>query len=192
MQIVATSSILTSPIVMMVGGVILIFIYWTAVYNGLVSKRNEADRAFSGIDVQLKKRWELIPQLVEVVKGYATHEKEIFLKITESRKMAMESQKGSYLRMSSEQRIAQQTPKIMALAEKYPEIKADSQFLWLQRNLTEIEAQVSASRRAYNAAVLNYNNGLQTFPASIIARRHGFSALEFFNIELSERQNVSI
>jgi LemA protein len=181
-------------IVIVLGCVLLGLIYWAVVYNGLISKRNSAKRAFSGIDVQLKKRWDLIPQLVEVVKGYAAHEKEVFTKVIEARRMAMESYDGSLsrARMSSEQVIAKETPRIMALAEDYPEIKADEQFLWLQRNLVEVESQVSASSRAYNASVLKYNNGTQQFPSSLIAGKHGFAEMEFFTIKLKERKNVSI
>ena len=182
-------------LIMIVAGVALfIFIYWAVVYNGLVSKRNSAKRAFSGIDVQLKKRWDLIPQLVEVVKGYAAHEKEVFTKVIEARNAAMQLYDGSlsHARMSCEQVIAQETPRIMALAEDYPDIKANEQFLWLQRNLTEVESQISASRRAYNASVLKYNNKIEQFPSSIIANRNGFITMEFFTIELSERQNVSV
>ncbi len=147
---------------------------------------------FSGIDIQLKKRWDLIPRLVEVVKGYAAHEKDVFLKVVEARRLAIESKNHSHSRLSNEQVIAQETPKIIALAEKYPDLKADEQFLLLQRNLTEIESQISASRRAYNASVLRYNNSIQTFPANTIARKHQFEAMDFFSIELTERQNVSI
>jgi len=185
-------SIVTILFVIVVVCVVLGLLYWMVVYNGLVTKRNAVRSTFSGIDVQLKKRWDLIPRLVEVVKGYAAHEKEVFMKVTEARKLAMESRDDDYSRMSNEQVIAQETPKIMALAEKYPELKADDQFLWLQRNLTEIESQISASRRAYNATVLRYNNSLQTFPSSIIASKHEFKAMDFFSIELTERQNVRV
>ena len=178
--------------IIIIGVVVVGLIYYMAVYNGLISKRNSARRAFSGIDVQLKKRWDLIPQLVEVVKGYAAHEKEVFTRVIQARRAAMEARGDDHLRMSSERVIAQETPKIMALAENYPEINSDKQFLGLQRNLTEIESQISASRRAYNASVLRYNNGIQKFPSSIIAGKHGFGEMEFFSIELTERQNVRV
>lgn len=194
-----TSSHSSSPVIMIIlmmvlGVFLLVLIYWAVVYNGLVSKRNSAKRTFSGIDVQLKRRWDLIPQLVEVVKGYAAHEQEVFTKVIEARKRAMESYDGSLsrTRMGSEQVIARETPRIMALAESYPDIKADEQFLWLQRNLTEVESQISASRRAYNASVLKYNNGIEMFPSSMIANKHGFMAMEFFTIKLKEKQNVGI
>ncbi len=188
------NSSLPLPTVLLVFGgmVVFLLIYWTAVYNGLVAKGNSAKSAFSGIDVQLKNRWDLIPQLVEVTKGYAKHEHEIFIKLTEARAMAMRSVQNDHSRMTSEQVISEETPKILALAENYPDLKADEQFLLLQRNLTEIESQISASRRAYNASVLLYNNGLQMFPSSIIANKHQFKAMEFFSIDLAERDNVNI
>ncbi len=190
-MIVYTSSV-QGILIVLIGMVVVVLIYYMAVYNGLISKRNSARRAFSGIDVQLKKRWDLIPRLVEVVKGYAAHEKKVFTRVIEARKVAMEARDDGHLRMGSEKVIAMETPKIMALAENYPELKADKQFLWLQRNLTEIESQISASRRAYNASVLKFNNGIETFPSSIIASKHGFTTMDFFDIDLTERENVRI
>ena len=169
-------------------------IYYMAVYNGLINKRNSVENAYSGIDIQLKKRWDLIPQLVETVKGYAAHETELFERVVNARKMAKQSSvsNDNRDRFHQEEIISSETPVILALAENYPELKADKQFLWLQRNLTEMEAQISATRRTFNACILRYNNAIQTFPSSIIASKYGFSRMDFFSINSDQRHNVSI
>ncbi len=175
--------------------IVIIFIpliYWVSVYNGLINKRNSVQRAFSGIDIQLKKRWDLIPQLVETVKGYAKHESELFESITEARNLAIRSANDNRERFHQEERISQQTPSVLAIAENYPELKADKQFIWLQRNLTEVEAQISAARRTFNACILRYNNALQTFPSSIIANHHQFQPMDFYSISPDQRNNVHI
>ncbi|MEO1856183.1 MAG: LemA family protein [Rubritalea sp.] len=185
-------------LLMQLNGVLLIavlalpLICLVILYNGHVSRRNAADYAFSSIDVQLKKRWDLIPGLVETVKGYAKHEKELFVRVTEARKQAQAAQGDERFRREGE--VSQGLPQIMALAEGYPELKADRQFLSLQRNLTEVESQISAARRAYNAAITEYNDGVQMFPSSIVAGVFGFKKREWFQIESVERKvtNVSV
>ena len=161
-------------------------------YNGHVNRRNAVDYAFASIDVQLKKRWDLIPNLVNTVKGYAKHERELFENITQARQQARERHNKSYKRFEGERMIDHELPRLIAVAESYPELKSDKQFLNLQRNLTEIESQIAAARRAYNAAVMNYNNGVDMFPSSIIASICGFKRRQHFETDARERKNRSI
>ncbi|GAA5497433.1 protein LemA [Rubritalea halochordaticola] len=164
------------------------------IYNGHVSRRNAVEYAFSSIDVQLKKRWDLVPQLVETVKGYAKHEKETLERIVRARQLAKVAEHRMGERFMHESEISRDLPNLIGLAEQYPDLKADKQFLWLQRNLTEIESQISAARRAYNAAVNAYNDGIQMFPGSLVAGMFHFERKEYFDIDASERgvRNVQL
>lgn len=162
------------------------------IYNGHVNRRNAVDYAYASIDVQLKKRWDLIPTLVNTVKGYARHERELFENITTARNQAQRAHNASAQRFDHERHLDTHLPKLIAVAESYPEVKADQQFLNLQRNLTEIEAQIAAARRAYNASVMNYNNGVDMFPSSIIAIMFGFTRRQHFEAGVNEQNAPSI
>lgn len=155
-------------------------------FNGHVSRRNAVEYAFSSIDVQLKKRWDLIPGLVETARGYAKHEREVFERVVQARAQAQASEGEERFRWESS--VAQELPKLIALRESYPELKSDAHFLHLQRNLTEIESQISAARRAYNAAITDYNDGVQMFPSSVVAGMFGFKKRAWFQIEASEQE----
>lgn len=161
-------------------------------YNGHVNRRNAVDYAYASIDVQLKKRWDLIPNLVSAVKGYAKHEKELFEGIVQSRRQAKDIHDDSHDRFDGERQLDQQLPRLIAVAEAYPDLKADGQFLNLQRNLTEVEAQIAAARRAYNAAVMNYNNGIEMFPSSMVAGMFDFTRRQHFEAARSERGSRTI
>jgi len=161
-------------------------------YNGHINRRNAVDYAYASIDVQLKKRWDLVPNLVGTVKGYAKHERELFENITTARNQAQSVHDASSQRFDNERRLDSHLPRLIAVAESYPEIKADKQFLNLQRNLTEIEAQIAAARRAYNASVMNYNNGVDMFPSSIVAAMFGFSRRQHFETGAREREAQQI
>ena len=161
-------------------------------YNGHINRRNAVEYSYASIDVQLKKRWDLIPNLVNTVKGYAKHERELFESITAARAQAQGAHDDSPQRFDNENRLDSNLPKLIALAEGYPDLKADKQFLNLQRNLTEIEAQISAARRTYNASVMDYNNGVDMFPSSIVALIFGFRRKPHFEILAAERKNQSI
>jgi LemA protein len=174
---------------LLLGVPVLIFI---VIYNGHVNRRNAVDYAYSSIDVQLKKRWDLIPNLVRAVKGYAKHEQELFETVTQARSQAKNIHDDSRDRFDGERQLDQQLPQLIAVAEAYPELKADKQFLNLQRNLTEIEAQIAAARRAYNAAVMNYNNGVDMFPSSIVANMFGFTRRQHFETAQNERRSQSV
>jgi len=172
--------------ILLVGFPLLILAF---IYNGHINRRNAVDYAFASIDVQLKKRWDLIPNLVNTVKGFAKHEKDLLENIVRARQQARDRHDDSHARFEGERLIDQDLPQLLAVAESYPELKSDKQFLNLQRNLTEVEAQIAAARRAYNAAVMNYNNGVDMFPSSIVASMFGFTRRQHFETRISERVN---
>ena len=148
--------------------------------------------AFSTIDVMLKKRHELIPNLVETVKAFAAHEKDTFEKVIALRNQAVAPGIPEQERLQVEGKIGPQIGRLLAIAESYPELKSSDQFLNLQRNLTEIEEQISAARRAYNGAVLGINNAVESFPSNIIAAQFGFKRHDFFEASESSRESISV
>ncbi len=169
--------------------VVLVAAVW--LFNRLVRLRNEVDTGWSNIDVQLKRRNDLIPNLVEAVKGYASHERGVFEAVTEAR--AAVARAGSPREAGvADGLLAQALGSLFAVAEAYPELKASQNFLQLQEDLTDTEDKIAAARRYYNATVLAYNNAGQTFPALLVARAFGFSAREFFEAEEGERAPVAV
>lgn len=177
-----TSTLITLAIVV----VLIAFMY-----NFLVGKKNEVDNIFGGIDAILKKRYNLIPNLVETVKKYATHEKGILEKITEVRSRAMRSQSSDdKLALNSE--LSSMLGGIMVAVENYPDLKANQNFLHLQKTLNELEAQVSAARRAYNQAVTDYNNAIEMFPTNIIANFMSYRKKQVFEAKEIERENPNV
>ncbi|MCL4163336.1 UNVERIFIED_CONTAM: hypothetical protein GTU68_065725 [Idotea baltica] len=173
------------PIVIVVGLPLLIVII---MYNGFIGRRNAMRHAFSSIDVQLKKRWDLIPNLVETVKKYASHEQETMEAVVQARNARSDSKE----RFDSEEKISQGVGRLFAIAEDYPDLKAGDQFLNLQRNLTEVESQISASRRAYNAAVTDWNEGVEAFPGNILAGMFKFERADWFEARTEERSRVDV
>ena len=161
-------------------------------YNGFISRRNAMRNAFSAIDVQLRRRWDLVPNLVKTVKAYASHEKEVFDNIIKARNSAQTLPANGTQRAQQESVISQGVNRLLAVAEDYPDLKSSDHFLNLQRNLTEIESQISASRRSYNAAVQAWNNGVESFPGSMLAGIWGFESADWFEIQNHERANVDI
>lgn len=168
--------------------VVLALVTCAIIYNGFVSRRNSVRNAFASIDVQLKKRWDLVPNLVESVKAYASHEKEVFESVIRARQGVENSAMGTRERFQSEQDLGAGVSRLMMLAESYPDLKAGGQFLNLQRNLTEIESQLAASRRAYNAAVTDWNEGVEMFPGSIFAKVFGFETADWFETPADQRK----
>jgi LemA protein len=173
--------------------VVVLFVIWLiAAYNGLVRRRNRVDEAWSDIDVQLKRRYDLIPNLVETVKGYAAHEKQVFENVTQARAAAMGAQ-GLAEKDKAENALSQTLKSVFAVAENYPQLKASENFLELQRELTDTEDKIQASRRFYNGTVLDFNTSLQTFPRNTIAGMFGFARKEFFGVaEQAEREPVKV
>ncbi|MBI2003313.1 MAG: LemA family protein [Candidatus Wildermuthbacteria bacterium] len=173
--------------------VALAIVLWFATgYNRLVLLRNRVKEAFSDIDVQLKRRHDLIPNLVETVKGYASHERELFEKVTEARSRAMGAQ-GAHDRAVAENQLSQTLKSLFAVSENYPDLKASVNFLELQRELRDTEDKVQAARRFHNTNVLALNTGVETFPSNILASLFGFGKAEFFEVDEAEnRKNPQV
>jgi len=167
-------------------GVVIVFFLWAiAIYNGFVKLINRAKEAWADIDVQLKRRYDLIPNLVETVKGYATHEREAFENVTKARAMALGAQ-GLEEKGKAENMLTGALKSIFAIAEAYPQLKANENFLELQRELSDTENKIQAARRFYNGNVRDLNIGVETFPKNIIANMFKFSKMEFFQLEEGE------
>ena len=168
------------PIILIV---LVIMVLWlVATYNGLIRSRNRVDEAWSDIEVQLKRRYDLIPNLVSTVKGYATHESGVFEKVTAARTAAMGA--GTMQdKLAQENMLSGALKSLFAVAENYPELKANQNFLQLQNDLTDTEDKIQASRRFYNGNVRDFNTKLQIFPTSIIAGMMNFKPRDFFDID---------
>ena len=172
--------------------VVLVVLIVIGVNNSMIGARNRVDESWSGIDVQLKRRHDLVPNLVETVKGYATHEREVFEKVTAARAEATKAHTPAEAAQKEGQLTAALTD-LRAVAENYPELRATENFQKLQNELTEIEDEIQASRRIYNSNVQAYNTKIQVFPNSIIASNRGFTAREFFEIEnAADREPVQV
>jgi LemA protein len=160
-------------------------------YNGLVGLRNQLKNAWAQIDVQLKRRHDLIPNLVETVKGYAKHERETFEMVTNARNLAQKaSSAGAAERGKVEGELSMALGRLLAVAEAYPELKANQNFLALQEELTSTENKISFSRQFYNDSALKYNNKTQMFPSNIIAGMFSFKAGEFFEVTVPEQREA--
>ena len=171
-------------IALIVVGVVLVLAigFIVATYNGLVTLRNRVEEAWSDITVQLKRRTDLIPNLVNSVKRYATHEKEVFEKVTEARSAIMDA-KGVKDTAEAENMLEGALKSLFAVAEAYPDLKANQNFMQLQQELVDTEDKIQASRRFYNGGVRDLNTKIQTFPANIVAGMFNFQAKEFFEVE---------
>jgi LemA protein len=166
-----------------------------SMYNGLIRLKNRVEEAWSDIDVQLKRRYDLIPNLIETVKGYAAHEKETFEKVVQARSNAMSLQNTDNVeeKLKAENALSSTLKSIFALSENYPDLKANQNFLELQRELADTENKIQASRRFYNTNVRDFNTKLQVFPTNLIAKQLGFTSRKFFEVEEAvERQNVQV
>jgi LemA protein len=175
-----------------IGVVLLVALIFILIRNSMIGSRNRVDEAWSGIDVQLKRRHDLVPNLVETVKGYAQHERATFEKVTEARAKAMAAQ-GPAEAGQAEGLLSQALGGLRAVAEQYPDLRATENFQQLSRNLSELEDEIQASRRIYNSNVQAYNTKIQIFPNSIVAGMGGFEAREFFEIaDAAEREAPSV
>jgi LemA protein len=173
--------------------VVAVAILWViAAFNGLVTLKNRAKEALSDIDVQTKRRYDLIPNLVETVKGYAAHESQLFEKVTQARAAAI-SATGLSGKADAENALSGTLKSLFAVAENYPDLKASTNFLELQRELTDTEDKIQAARRFYNTNVRDLNIKIETFPANIIASSFGFKEMELFQaVNEAEKQPVSV
>lgn len=172
-----------------VGAIVLLTLYVIAIYNGLIKSKVRVDEAWSDITVQLKRRADLIPNLIETVKGYAKHEKEVFENVTKARSALMGAN-GVAETAQAENMLSGALKSLFAIAEAYPDLKANQNFQDLQAELVDTEDKIQASRRFYNGAVRDLNIKVKTFPTVLFARMLGFSEKEFFELEEAENEAV--
>ena len=171
--------------------IVLLLVFIIAVFNALIKLRNSVKDHWSQIDIQLKRRFDLIPNIVETVKAYAKHEEETLKEVVEARNLYEKSTTHEEA-INSDLKLNEYVPKLIALAEAYPELKANENFVHLQKELSETEDKIAYARQFYSDSVLKYNNKLQTFPNNIIAKLFGFKAEEFFKANENERENVKV
>jgi LemA protein len=171
-------------------GLIVLFVLWIImIYNGLVALRQRVNQAFSDIDVQTKQRHDLIPNLVETVKGYAAHERGTLEAVVQARNAAVTAQAGGVAAQgAAENVLSGALRQLFALSEAYPDLKANQNFQQLQTELSDIENKIAAARRFFNNAVQEYNTGIQQFPAVLMAGALGFTQKEFFDVGVDERK----
>jgi len=168
------------------GVIVVLLIFFWATYNGLVRLRNQLKNAWAQIDVQLKRRYDLIPNLIETVKGYMKHERETLESVTKARNLAQQiASSGAGARAKAESELSSALSRLLAVVENYPDLKANQNFLALQEELTSTENKISFSRQYYNDSVLRYNNKTQMFPSNFVASMTGFKAGEFFEVTLA-------
>jgi LemA protein len=183
---------MTIVLIVVVALIAIAVLYFIVKRNSIIASRNRVEESWSGIDVQLKRRHDLVPNLVETVKGYATHERETFERTTQARAAAMSAQSVEDT-AKAEQQLTQALADLRAVAENYPNLRATENFQQLSRNLSELEDEIQAARRIYNSNVQSYNTEIEQFPGSIVANQGNFTAREFFEIEdKSERQPVAV
>jgi LemA protein len=172
---------------------VLLILFVVVTYNGLIRTRNRIDNAFSQIAVQLKRRHDLIPNLVETVKGYAAHEKGVFESVTQARANAINAQSASpQAQAQAENQLSGALKSLFAVAEAYPDLKANQNFLSLQEEITSTEDKIAYSRQFYNDSVLGYNNRIQSFPANLIAGMGNFPPREYFEGDAGEQGPVAV
>lgn len=172
--------------------IVILFVFYVIVlFNGLVRLRNRVSEAWSDIDVQLKRRYDLIPNLVNTVKGYAAHETSVFERVTQARASAMHAGTAAD-KAQAENMLSATLKSLFAVTEAYPDLKANQNFLELQRELSDTENKIQAARRFYNGNVLRLNNKTDMFPSNIIAGMFGFTKREFFEVADGEKENVKV
>ncbi|MFH1643281.1 MAG: LemA family protein [Patescibacteria group bacterium] len=173
----------------LLGFLVVLFLWIVSTYNGLITLHNRVKEAWSDIDVQLRRRYNLIPNLVETVKGYATHEKGVFEKVSEARSMAMGAQ-GLKEKGEAENMLSGTLKSLIAVSESYPELKASANFVELQRELRDTEDKIQSARRFYNGNVRDWNTKVETFPTKLIASTMDFNKEEFFGTESEAERQV--
>ena len=177
-------------VILIVVGVIVLIVFWLiSLYNGLVRLRNRRQNAFADIDVQLRQRHDLVPQLVDTVKGYASHEKELLLKVTEARTSAMAATTIDG-KIVAEQQLSSALAGLKVQVEAYPDLKANQNFLQLQEELSDIENKLAAARRFFNAATTEYNNSVESFPSNLVAKNFGFNREIMFDLGTDTRKQM--
>lgn len=169
------------PMLIVLAVVIVIALWFVGTYNGLIRSKNQTDEAWSDIDVQLKRRYDLIPNLINTVKGYATHESATFEKVTQARATAMGATSPQD-KAAAENMLSSTLKSLFAVSEAYPELKANQNFLKLQDELSDTENKIQAARRFYNGNVRDFNTKLQVFPTNLVGGMLGFSARQYFEL----------
>jgi LemA protein len=177
------------PVIIAIAVLLIIVIWIVSLYNRLVRLRNRRQNAFADIDVQLRQRHDLVPQLVDTVKGYATHERELLTRITEARTAAMAAS-GIDEKIKAEQQLSNALAGLKVQVEAYPDLKANQNFLQLQEELSYIENKLAAARRFFNGATTEYNNAVESFPGNLIARNFGFSREIMFDLGTDTRKQM--
>ncbi len=168
----------------------VLVVAFIVIYNRLVRLRNTVDQAWSDVEVQLQRRYDLIPNLVETVKGYAAHERETLEQVVRARQQAIQIKGDVARKAEAENMLTQALRQLFALAEAYPNLKANENFLDLQRQLAEIEENIQLARRYYNAVVRDNNNAVQMFPSNIVAKMFGFGLRDYFELEEAEARRA--
>lgn len=171
--------------------IVVVVLFFIIVYNGLVRLRNDVKNSWSGIDVQLKRRNDLIPNLINTVKGYAKHEKELLEKITKERTSIMKATSPQTI-AKADAGLTGALKSLFAVAENYPQLKANENFLELQKELANTEDQIAAARRIYNENVTVFNTKTEVFPNNMVANMSGFTEFQFFKAQESEKKNVQV
>jgi LemA protein len=174
-----------------IGVIALVLLYGIVAYNGLVRHRNRVENAWAGIDVQLRRRYDLIPNLVEAVKSYAEHERGLFEDVTRARNQAIEAGDVD-AQAQAERQVTRSLGRLLAVAEAYPQLRANENFLALQEELTATESKIAFARQFYNDQVMRYNTKIDQFPSLIVARLGGFRSREFFETEEDSRGAVAV
>jgi len=172
------------------GIAVALIVITVLIYNGLIARKNQVKNVFGTIDALLKKRYDLIPQLVAAVKAYMQHERSLLNEITEARTKAVSGRLSDDEQVLLDNTVSKMLGSIMVAVENYPDLKANRSFMHLQRTMNEIEEQISAARRAYNAAVMSFNNAVEMFPTSIVASMMGYRVRSYFEIPDDQRQGV--
>ena len=175
-----------------VGIIVAIILVMAMMYNSLINKKNQVENAFGGMDAQLKKRYDLIPNLISTVQTYMKHEADTLTQITELRAKAISGEISDDEKVDLDNMITSKLGGIMVAVENYPDLKASENFNQLQRSLNEVEEQISASRRAYNATVTSYNNSVEMFPTNIMAGMMSMKHKNVFEIPEAQRENVNV
>jgi LemA protein len=176
-------------VIIVIGLLVLLILWIISLYNSLVRLRNRRQNAFADIDVQLRQRHDLVPQLVETVKGYASHEKELLMRVTEARTAAMAATSIDG-KIVAEQQLTSALQGLKVQVEAYPDLKANQNFLQLQEELSDIENKLAASRRFFNGATTEYNNAVESFPGNLVARNFGFNREIMFDLGTDTRKQM--
>ena len=186
------SALIALIVLGVVAFIALVIVLWgVAVYNGLVGRRNTVKESWAQIDVQLKRRYDLIPNIVETVKGYAKHERETFENVTKARNMAMNAS-GVADKAQAENMLTGALKSLFAVAEAYPELKANQNFMMLQEELSGTESKIAYARQFYNDSVLQYDNAIEMFPTNIMASMFSFQPRPYFEAPTADREPVKV